>query len=121
MDHDAFRQSLLHMVEDGTFEEIVGVAGDQCGQVEFHLERVYQVHLTKKTVEVHEWEAERVRHQVGGPWRTFPPTIRHRQKLVLDRPTGAVLQISCVEPDSQPPRPKPWGETRRRAPMMVAH
>ncbi|MBI4356094.1 MAG: hypothetical protein HY597_06580 [Candidatus Omnitrophica bacterium] len=119
MDHEAFRQSLLHMLEDGTFQEIVGVEGDQCGQVEFRLQRIYHVHLTKKTVEVHEWEAELVRQQVNGRWRDFPPMIRHRQKLVLDRPTGAVLQISGVDPDGQTPRPTKSVKPRGRALLAV--
>lgn len=90
-DHQ-FKRSLLRMLQAGAFEELLECRQGQLAAVEFHLQRVYRVHLRRRTVVLQERDSETVRRKIEGRWqRLGPPTVQ-QDRIVLGRRTGTIIQ-----------------------------
>lgn len=87
-----FKQSLVRMLQIGTFEEMVGCQKGECTRVEFQLQTSYDIHLTRHTIVVEERDTEIIRRQVRGRWQRLGPTSVSKNRLIVERGTGKILQ-----------------------------
>ncbi len=93
---DQFKRSLLRMLQAGAFDEMLGCEHGQSAAVEFRLERVYRVHLRRRTIVLQERDSETVCRKLNGRWqRLGPPTVQ-QDRIVLKRHTGHPSQVSRV-------------------------
>ena len=84
-EQDQFKRSLLRMMQAGAFDEMLGCEHGQSAAVEFRLERVYRVHLRRRTIVLKERDSETVRRKLNGRWqRLGPPTVQ-QDRVVLGR------------------------------------
>ena len=97
MDHNHhFKRALLRMIQDGTLQEIMGCQDGECEKLEFHLQRIYHVHLARRYIVVHERDVETIRRHTSGRWRRMRPMIFRRGKIVIDRTSGKILQAPSL-------------------------
>lgn len=91
-DTEQFKRWLVRSLQAGTFEQLVGCEPGECTAVEFRLQRIYRVRLNRQTVVVQDRDSEAIRQLTNGRWRRLGPAIVRRERLVLERRTGRLLQ-----------------------------
>ena len=95
MDRDhRFKRSLLRMMQAGAFEELLECQPGQAGAVEFRLQRVYRVHLRRKTVVLQERDSELIRRKVNGRWQRMGTPMVEQDLVVLKRHVGTINQVN---------------------------
>lgn len=91
-DTEQFKRWLVRSLQEGTFEQLVGCEPGECAAVEFHLQRIYQVILNRRTAVVHDRDSETIRQRTHGRWHRLGPAIVRRERIVLARRRGRLLQ-----------------------------
>ena len=114
-DHQ-FKRSLLRMLQAGAFEELLECREGQPAAVEFRLQRVYRVHLRRRTVVLQERDSETVSRKLDGRWqRLGPPTVQ-QDRVVLKRRAGIISQALS----SRGAKGNRRASTRREQPAVVS-
>ncbi len=90
-DTEQFKRWLVHTLQQGTFEQMVGCEPGQCTALEFRLQRTYRVVLNRRTAVVHDRDSEAIRQRTNGRWQRLGPAIVRRERIVLERRTGRLL------------------------------
>ena len=111
-----FKRSLLRMMQAGAFEELLECQAGQPAAVEFRLERVYQVHLTRGKMVLKERDCETVRRKLGGRWQRLGQPMIQQDRIVVKRPNGNGGQESSAGVSKGTSRPA----TRRSRPHKPA-
>ena len=108
-DSGQFKRSLLRMLQTGAFQTILGCEEGQCAAVRFHLERIYQVQLNRRTIVVQEQDREAVHRQTHGRWTLLGRPAVSRSRIVLDRDTRKILRAPGLGVAKSMPRQRPPG------------
>lgn len=91
-DTEQFKRWLVRSLQQGTFEQLVGCESGECAAVEFRLQRIYRIILNRRTAIVYDRDSEAIRQRINGRWQRLGPATVRRDRIVLERRSGRLLQ-----------------------------
>lgn len=94
---DPFTRALVRMIQSGEFQKLLGCKENQTAAVSFHREHIYQVQLNRHTIVVETQDIETIRRKNAKQWQEIGPPVVSRNRIVLKRDTGKILQVPSWE------------------------
>ncbi|MBI3324326.1 MAG: hypothetical protein HYZ92_03505 [Candidatus Omnitrophica bacterium] len=86
-----FQQTLLRMLQEGRLQEILGCQDGRSATVEFHLERIYHLHVARRHITLAARDVELIRRRINGRWKRVGKAASDEGRIILDRLTTKVL------------------------------